>query len=141
MARILAFDYGLKRVGLAVTDPLQIIANTLETLPATKVLDFVKKYCEKEDVEAFVVGYPFEHGHSANEVTAHINKFILQLNRLFPTIEVHKVDESFTSKMAAQTLLMSGVNKKERRNKGNIDAISANIILQSYLEMKGRKPI
>jgi putative holliday junction resolvase len=136
MARILAFDYGLKRVGIAVTDPLQIIANSLETLPNKDVIEFIKTYCDKEDVEAFVVGYPFAHGHSENEITAHINKFILQLNRLYPAKQVYKVDESFTSKMASQTLLMSGVNKKERRNKGHIDAISANIILQSYIEMK-----
>ncbi len=136
MARILAFDYGLKRVGIAVTDPLQIIANSLETLPNKDVIEFIKSYCAKEDVEAFVVGYPFAHGHAENEITAHINKFILQLSRLYPAKQIHKVDESFTSKMAAQTLLMSGVNKKERRNKGNVDAISANIILQSYLQMR-----
>jgi putative holliday junction resolvase len=136
MARILAFDYGLKRVGIAVTDPLQIIATTLPTVANKDVMDFIKSYCEKEDVEAFVVGYPFAHGHAENEVTAHINKFILHLNRLYPTRQVHKIDESFTSKMAAQTLLMSGVNKKERQKKGNVDAISANIILQSYMEMR-----
>lgn len=136
MARILAFDYGMKRVGIAVTDPLQIIANSLNTIPNKEVMDFIKTYCAKEDVEAFVVGYPFAHGHGENEIVSHINKFILQLNRLYPAKQVHKVDESFTSKMAAQTLLASGVNKKERRNKGNLDAISANIILQSFLEMK-----
>ena len=136
MSRVLAFDFGLRRIGVAVTDPLQIIANTLETIHNNEVFSFIKKYCSEEDVEAFVVGYPFTHGHSENEIIPHIEKFIAELNKLYPDKKVHKIDESFTSRMAQQTLLMSGVNKKERRKKGNIDAISANIILQSYLEMK-----
>ena len=136
MARVMAFDFGLKRIGIAVTDPLQIIANSLETLPLKVVFNFIKEYCAKEDVEAFVVGYPFSHGHSENEITKHIERFILKLNELYPDKKVHKIDESFTSKIASQTLFMSGVNRKQRHTKGNIDAISANIILQSYLEMK-----
>ncbi len=136
MGRVLAFDFGLRRVGVAVTDTLQIIANTLETIPTKEIYAFVKTYCAKEDVEAFVVGYPFKHGHTENEIAKHIDTFIMKLNEVYPDKKVHKVDESFTSKIAAQTLLLSGVNKKERRNKGNVDAISANIILQSYLEMK-----
>lgn len=135
MARVLAFDFGLKRVGVAVTDPLQIIANTLETVPAREILGFIKTYCSQEDVEAFVVGYPFAHGHSQNEITKHIDAFISRLNESYPDKKVHKIDESYTSRIASQTLLMSGVNKKERRKRGNIDAISANIILQSYLDM------
>jgi putative Holliday junction resolvase len=102
------------------------------------VFNFIKKYCAAEDVEAFVVGYPFSHGHAHNPVTQNIDQFIARLNTLYPAKQVHKVDESFTSKIASQTLFMSGVNRKERHNKGNLDAISANIILQSYLEMKGR---
>ena len=136
MARVLAFDFGLRRVGVAVTDPLQIIATTLETIPTGEIFSFIKQYCLQEEVETFVVGYPFAHGHTENEIVKHIDKFIAELNKIYPDKKVHKVDESFTSKMAQQTLLMSGVNKKERRKKGNIDAISANIILQSYLEMK-----
>ena len=132
----MAFDFGMKRIGIAVTDPLQIIANSLETLPNKELFAFLKQYCAKEEVEAFVVGYPFSHGHSENEITKHIEKFILKLNELYPDKKVHKIDESFTSKIASQTLHMSGVNRKERHKKGNIDAISANIILQSYLEMK-----
>jgi putative Holliday junction resolvase len=138
MARVLAFDFGLRRIGVAVTDPLQIIANTLETIPNNQIYSFIKQYCAQEEVEAFVVGYPFTHGHSVNEIIPHIEKFIAELNKLYPDKKVHKIDESFTSRMAQQTLLMSGVNKKERRKKGNIDAIAANIILQSYLEMKER---
>ena len=136
MARILAFDFGMKRVGIAVTDPIQLIANTLETVPTKDVFSFLKAYCGKEEVEAFVVGYPFAHGNRTNEVANHIDAFIQKLNELYPEKKVHKIDESYTSKIASQTLLMSGVNKKERRKKGNIDAIAANIILQSYLAMK-----
>ena len=132
----MAFDFGLKRIGIAVTDPLQIIANSLETLPLKEVFNFIKKYCAAEEVEAFVVGYPFSHGHSQNEITKHIDRFILKLNELYPDKQVHKIDESFTSKIARGALFASGVNRKERHNKANIDAISANIILQSYLEMR-----
>jgi len=132
----MAFDFGLKRIGVAVTDPLQIIANSLETIPQKEIFGFIKKYCASEDVEAFVVGYPFSHGHRENDIAKHIDRFILKLNELYPDKKVHKIDESFTSKIASQTLFLSGVNRKERHNKGNIDAISANIILQSYLQMK-----
>ena len=138
MGRVLAFDYGIKRVGIAVTDPLQMIANTLETISTSQVFSFIKTYCAKENVETFVVGYPVLHGHSENEIVKDIDAFIVKLQSLYPTKTIHKIDESFTSKMASHTLLMSGVNKKERRKKGNVDAISANLILQSYLEMKGR---
>jgi putative Holliday junction resolvase len=138
MPRILAFDYGLKRTGVAVTDPLQIIANGLDTLPTEKLLLFIKDYCNAEEVELFVVGYPFNHGHGENDIARHIDKFILKLRQLYPAKQVVKVDETFTSKMAAQTLLMSGVNKKERRRRENLDVISATIILQSYMESRGR---
>lgn len=136
MGRILAFDYGIKRTGVAVSDPLQMIANSLETVQTINILDFIREYCLREPVDAFVVGYPFSHGHAENDIAKEIDRFILQLNNLYPNKQVHKVDEGFTSAIAARTLLMSGVNKKERRNKGNVDAISANLILQSYLEMK-----
>src|ERR1043165_3475934 len=121
MARVLAFDFGLKRVGVAVTDPLQIIANTLETVANKDVFTFIKQYCSKEDVSDFVVGYPHAHGHSVNEISKHIDNFIAELNKLYPQKPVHKIDESFTSRIASQTLLLSGVNKTERRNKGHID--------------------
>jgi putative Holliday junction resolvase len=136
MGRVLAFDYGTKRTGIAVSDPLQMIANSLETVATKDIFDFIKGYCQRETVEVFVVGYPFSHGHTENEIVKDIDRFILKLNSLYPDKIVHKIDESFTSAIAIRTLLMSGVNKKERRNKGNVDAISANLILQSYLEMK-----
>ena len=136
MGRVLAFDYGTKRVGVAVTDTLQIIANTLPTVDTPKILEFVKNYCNKEDVEAFAVGYPVVQGHQGNPVVKQVDTFVTELKKLFPSKQVHLINETFTSCIAAQTLLMSGVNKKERKNKGHIDAISANLILQTYLEMK-----
>lgn len=136
MGRILAFDFGLRRVGVAVTDPLQLIANSLDTVPTTGIYDFVKAYCTKEQVEAFVVGYPYNHGGAENDIVPHIEAFIKKLESQYPDKKVHKVDERFTSKIAAQTLLLSGVNKKERQKKGNVDAIAANLILQSFLEMR-----
>lgn len=138
MARILAFDYGKKRVGIAVTDPLQMIANTLPTIETKLVWNFIKQYCADEDVEAFVVGWPYNYGHRDNPVIPLIEQFIAKLQQQYPDKPIHKIDERFTSKMASQTLLLSGVNKKERQKKENIDAISANIILQSYLESKNR---
>ena len=139
MSRVLAFDYGTKRVGVSVTDQLQIIANTLETVETKKIFEFIKTYLLKEEVECFVVGYPYAHGHTQNQVVVHIEKFIAELTKLYPTLPVYKIDESFTSKIAQRTLLMSGVNKSERRKRGNIDAISSNLILQTYLETKSNK--
>jgi len=137
MARVLAFDYGMKRIGIAVTDPLQIIASSLETVETKTIGAFLKNYLAKEEVEAFVVGYPVNYGHEQeNEVLKHINHFILELNRLYPLIKTIKIDERFTSKMASQTMLMSGVNKKQRQHKATLDKISATIILQTFLEMK-----
>jgi len=135
MGRILAFDYGKRRVGVAVTDPLKMIANTLETVETAKVFDFIKSYCLKQDVEAFVVGFPYNYGHQENDIVPFIETFIARLNDLYPDKKVTKIDERFTSSIAQRTLIDSGVNKKERRKKGNIDAISANLILQSYLQM------
>lgn len=138
MGRVLAFDYGTKRVGVAVTDPLQIIANTLPTVDTPKIFEFIKSYCNKEEVESFVVGYPVAHGHAPNEVAKHIDKFVTDLKKIYVVKPVHLIDESFTSKIAAQTVLMSGINKKERKRKEHIDAISANLILQTYLELKDK---
>ena len=137
MGRVLAFDYGTRRVGVAVTDSLKIIASTLETTPTVKIFDFIKGYCAKEEVEAFVVGFPYNFGHGENEVVVHIEEFIAKLKALYPEKPIHKIDERYTSSIAKRTLIASGVSKKDRRNKGSIDAISANLILQSYLEMQG----
>lgn len=138
MGRVLAFDYGTKRVGVAVTDPLKIIASTLETQPTIKIYDFIKAYCLQNEVEAFVVGFPYNHGHGENDVVPHIETFIAKLQELYPNKPITKIDERYTSAIAQRTLIASGVSKKDRRNKGSIDAISANLILQSYLEINSR---
>lgn len=136
MARVMAFDFGTKRTGIAVSDPLQMIANSLETIPTKAVFDFIKKYCAAENVEAFVVGVPYNTGTRDNAVMSEVEKFIAQLQQLFPQKKVHCIDERFTSSIAKQTLLQSGVSKKERRKKEHIDAIAANLILQTYLAME-----
>lgn len=136
MGRILAIDYGSKRVGLAVTDSLQLIASGLTTVHSKDVIRFLKEYCVKEPVEIFVVGMPKRMNNQPSQAAALVNAFISQLKKNFPEIPVQVADERFTSLMAAQTLLMSGIKKKERQNKELVDEISATIILQSYLESK-----
>lgn len=132
----MAFDYGAKRTGVAVTDPLQLIANSLPTVETKHIFDFVKKYCIAEEVECFAVGVPSNTNGRDNNVLKDVQKFIAQLEQLYPSKKVYKIDERFTSRIAQQTLLMSGVNRKERQQKGNVDAIAANLILQSYMELK-----
>ena len=136
MARIMAFDYGLRRVGVAATDPLQIIANAVDTIETKEIFPFIKNYLAKEQVETFVVGYPYNDGFKDNAVLPYIKKFIEQLEKTYPAIPVVKVDESFTSRMAMETMVLSGVSKKERRKKENLDKISATIILQNYMETR-----
>ena len=136
MARVMAFDYGQKRVGVAATDPLQIIANAVNTIETKEIFDFIKNYLAKEQVETFVVGYPYNDGFKDNAVLPHVKKFIAQLEKTYPGIPVIKVDESFTSRMAMEAMVQSGISKKERRKKENLDKISATIILQSYMETR-----
>lgn len=136
MARILAIDYGTKRVGLAITDPLQIIANTLTTVHAKDAIDYLKTYLLKEEVECFVVGKPMRLDGSDSESAVHVEKFINLLRKNFPLIPIERMDERFTSAIAKRTLLEMGLNKKDRANKKSLDQISAAIILQSYLEVK-----
>jgi putative Holliday junction resolvase len=136
MARIMAFDYGSKRIGIAVTDPLQMIATGLETVHPDKVIDFIKNYIKTEQVEMFVIGEPLQMDSSPSEITPHIVGFIRKLKKLFPEIPQERMDERFTSVMAQRTMIEGGASKKQRRNKGLIDTISATIILQSYLERK-----
>jgi putative Holliday junction resolvase len=136
MARVMAFDYGQKRVGVAATDPLQIISTAIDTIETKQIFPFIKTYLAREQVETFVVGYPYNDGFKDNAVVPHIKKFIADLEKAYPTIPVVKVDESFTSRMAMETMVLSGVSKKERRKKENLDKISATIILQNYMETK-----
>ncbi|MGB1207259.1 MAG: Holliday junction resolvase RuvX [Chitinophagales bacterium] len=133
MGRILAIDFGKKRTGLAVTDPLQIIATGLKTVETEKVLDFLKKYVVQENVECFVVGLPLNLDGTPTDATFASNEFVKKLQKLFPNIPIEREDERYTSKMAARTLVLSGVKKKKRRNKKLLDEVSATIILQSYL--------
>lgn len=136
MARILAIDYGTKRVGLAVTDPLQIIANTLTTVHSKDVLQYLKDYLMKEEVECFVVGKPLRLDGTNSESAVEVEKFINVLRKNFPAIPIERIDERFTSAIAKRTLLEMGLNKKDRANKSSLDQISATIILQGYLEKK-----
>ena len=134
MGRIIAIDYGLKRTGLAVTDPEKIIASPLDVVPSATCIDFLKNYFSKEDVEAIVLGLPVDLRSQETHATGPVKIFATELSKVFPEIPIHMVDERFTSKMALATMIMSGAKKKDRRNKGNLDKISAAIILQSYLE-------
>ena len=133
MSRILAIDYGQKRVGLAVTDKEQLIAGGLTTVLSKDVLRYLSEYLANEKVVAFVVGEAKNLNNTPSESAKFIEPFVLRLSKLFPDIPIHRVDERFTSKMAFQTMIDSGLKKKDRRNKALIDEISATIILQSFL--------
>ena len=136
MARILAIDYGKKRTGIAVTDELQLIASGLTTVSTNKIFDFLQEYISNEQVELFLVGEPKQMDNSVSESEALIIPFIKKLKELFSEIPIQRIDERFTSKMAFQTMIDSGLKKKQRQNKALIDEISATIILQSYLTRK-----
>ena len=133
MGRVLAIDYGNKRVGIAVTDPLKLIATPLDTVHAKDILNFLKAYTQKEEVEAMVVGMPKTLGNNPTDVTSAVVGFVRKLKKELPTIPVFTVDERFTSKMAFQAMIDGGLKKKDRRNKETVDKVSATIILQSYL--------
>lgn|SRR5688572_19338118 len=134
MGRIVAIDYGSKRVGLAVTDPMQIIATALETVEASKILPYLKAYQLKEGIELFVIGMPRRLDNTDSENAPRVRKFITFLNKEFPDIKVVEVDERFTTSIALDTMIAGGMKKKDRRDKSNVDKISATIILQSYLQ-------
>ncbi|TFV92185.1 Holliday junction resolvase RuvX [Algoriphagus kandeliae] len=137
MARILAIDLGTKRTGLAVTDPMQIVANPLETIPTEDLLNFLKKYFEKENVEDIVLGLPKNLQGESTEMTEKVYQLKEKLASLFPAKKIHLVDERFTSKIAMQSMISMGSKKKDRREKsGNLDKISATIILQSFLTQR-----
>ena len=133
MGRVLAIDYGKVRTGIAVTDELKIIASGLTTVATEELLTFLKDYTKKESVEAFVIGKPKQLNNTDSESEVLIAPFVEKLQKAFPNIPINRVDERFTSKMAFQTMIDSGLKKKQRRNKGLVDEISATIILQSYL--------
>jgi len=134
LGRIIALDYGRKRVGIAVTDPLKIIANSLKTVETDKLMDFLKDYFSKEQIDGMVMGLPKQMNNQPSQSMPFIEEFVTKFKIQFPDIAVYYVDERFTSKMAVQAMVQGGVKKKDRQDKALIDSVSATIILQSYLE-------
>lgn len=134
MGRILSIDYGVRRTGLAVTDPLQIIAGGLCTVDTAQLMDYLKKYVQKEGVERFVVGLPKQTNGRDSDNLPRVRAFVAKLGEAFPSIPIDMWDERYTSVLAHQTMLMSGIGKKARQNKALVDEISATIILQGWME-------
>lgn len=134
MGRLVALDYGTKRVGIAVTDPLQIIATPLDTVGSQEIIPFLKKYVLAEIVDAFVVGMPKSLANKDTDATRPAKHFVHLLRKTFPEHPIHLMDERFTSKMAMDAMISGGMKKSERQKRENIDKLSATIILQSYLE-------
>lgn len=133
MGRLMAIDYGTKRVGIAVTDPNKIIATALDTVHSKDIIAYLKAYFNTELVECIVVGEPKQMNNTASEVTPQVEQFVVALKKAFPEMMIARFDERFTSKMAEQAIRMSGIKKMERRNKALVDQTSAVIILQSYM--------
>lgn len=136
MSRILAIDYVRKRTGIAVSDPLQIIASGLTTVPTHQLMDFLLNYIKQEQVECIIIGHPKQLNNEDSENMKNIIPFINRLKKILPDMPVQLVDERFTSVLAHQTMLVGGLKKKDRQNKALVDEISATIILQSYLESR-----
>ncbi|MDQ1297288.1 MAG: putative pre6S rRNA nuclease [Bacteroidota bacterium] len=136
MGRILGIDYGKKRIGLAVTDPLRMFASPLETVNTQEFDSFISDYLKSEDVDAFVIGYPVQMNNKPSESVKYIDPFIRKIKKQFPGKELHLIDERFTSRIALRTMIDGGVKKEKRRDKSMVDKISASIILQSYLDRK-----
>lgn len=134
MSRTLAIDLGLKRTGIAVTDPLGIIATALDTVPTAELIRFLKGYVTKEPVNRFVLGLPRRLDNTDTDMTPHVRRLEQQLAEVFPQIPVSLIDERFTSSLAKQAMIAGGMKKKDRRVKGNVDKISAVLILQSWME-------
>jgi putative Holliday junction resolvase len=134
MPRILAIDYGLKRTGIAVTDPFKIIATGLTTVESPKLFTFLKEYCKNETVERFIIGEPKNLDDSDTHATPLVKKAVVRLKKEFPNIPIELVDERFTSKMASQAMIDMGMKKKQRQNKALVDEIAATIMLQEYLQ-------
>ena len=134
MGRYLALDYGTKRTGIAVSDTLKIIANGLTTVPTHTLLDYLKTYLQKEDVERIIVGLPKQMNNEYSENMKHIRPFVKKLQSLYPDMQIEYYDERFTSALAHKTMLDAGLKKTDRQNKSLVDEISATIILQVYME-------
>jgi putative Holliday junction resolvase len=136
LPRILAIDYGKKRTGIAVTDPMQIIASALTTLETKQVLSFLKTYSQQELVERIIIGFPVNWDGSDTDATPLVRAFIGQIKKHVPGIPVDPVDERYTSSMAKHAMIEMGMKKKDRQQKGNVDQIAATIMLQEYLESR-----
>jgi putative Holliday junction resolvase len=139
MGRILAIDYGRKRIGLAVTDPMQIFASPLDTVSPKEFDSFIENYLRTEAVDEFVIGYPVQLNNLPSEIVKDINPFIKKLEKRYPEKQIHLADERFTSQMAFRTMIEGGVKKKDRSDKSMVDKISASIILQSFLDKRSHK--
>jgi putative holliday junction resolvase len=137
MGRILAIDYGTKRTGLAVTDPMRIIATALDTVETSGLINFLVKYCQKEAVDEVVIGMPKQMNNTDSETAPAVRKFIELFTKTFPDKPIRTLDERFTSSIAQRAMIDGGMKKKDRQVKGNVDKISATLILQDYLQMKG----
>lgn len=131
--RVMAFDYGTKRIGIAVTDPMQIIATGLDTVHPNQIIDYLKKYMQTEQVERFIVGEPKQMDNTPSQSAPHVKGFVNLLKKQFPEIPIEMLDERFTSKMASAVIAQSGMGKKARQSKELVDTISAVILLQSWL--------
>jgi putative Holliday junction resolvase len=139
MGRIIGIDYGNKRIGLAVTDPLQIFASPLDTVKPIEFDDYIQNYQKTEKIDEFIIGYPVQMNNQPSESVKYIDPFLKKIKKKFPDIPVHLVDERFTSKLAFQTMIDGGVKQKGRRDKAMVDKISASIILQSFLDSRINK--
>ncbi|WP_342646487.1 Holliday junction resolvase RuvX [Mucilaginibacter sp. CSA2-8R] len=136
MARVMSFDYGTKRIGLAVTDPLQMIATGLDNIHPKDIIEYLNKYLHSEQVETFVVGEPKQMDNTPSQSAIHVRGFVNLLKKTFPEIPVEMMDERFTSKMASAAILAGGVKKAGRQNKALVDTVSAVILLQSWMEQR-----
>ena len=141
MGRIIGIDYGVKRIGLAVTDPLQIFASPLMTVMTTEFYKFITGYLETDDVDAFVIGYPVQMNNQPSASVTYINPFIKRLKKTYPEKHIYLADERFTSQMAIRTMVEGGVKKRDRQDKSMVDKISASIILQSFLDNRSNKKV
>ena len=139
MGRIIGIDYGIKRIGLAVTDPMQIFASPLITVSPNEFDNFIEGYLKTEEVDAFVIGYPVQMNNQPSESVKYINPFIKKLKKTFPEKHIHLVDERFTSQMAFRIMIDGGVKKRDRQDKSMVDKISASIILQSFLDNRSNR--
>ena len=136
MGRIIALDYGTKRVGVAVTDPMRIIASPLDTVHSTELVSYLEAYISSEEVDVLVIGLPKRLNNTDSDITQLIREFTVYMTRKFPQLKIQNVDERFTSKIAFNAMIEGGLKKNKRKEKGTIDKLSATIILQSYMEQE-----